>query len=218
MIAGSACEDLNTKFPRFQTAKEMYTEIRRISEKSDDKDFTVRHFVGVIEKMSPTKAALVETELFPIGALEFYTKKNMGWEYNSEEESQWLLPERGGGQGDYRLGMPEKIANVINCLRTEPRSKRAVIPIPFADEPSSAVDWTNQTQTKCCRELYFYIGSDGVLRATGILRMQNANIFPKNIHFFATLMNHIASELSVPVGEYTHFIMHLCHDRAAISC
>lgn len=56
--------------------------------------------------------AQVETELFPRGALEFYTKKNMGWEYTQEESDQWLLPERGGEQGDYRDGMQAKIANV----------------------------------------------------------------------------------------------------------
>ena len=34
------------------------------------------------------------------------------------------------------LGIPreEKIANVIACLKAEPRSKRAIIPIPFPSE------------------------------------------------------------------------------------
>ena len=67
-------------------------------------------------------SSVVETELFPRGALEFYTKKNMGWQYSQEESDQWLLPERGGEQGDYRDGMQEKIANVVDCLRSEPRS------------------------------------------------------------------------------------------------
>lgn len=138
-------------------------------------------------------------------ACSYYTKKNMGWEYTQEEYDTWQLAERGGEQGDYRDGMPEKIANVIDCLKTEPLSKRAIIPIPFATEPSATVDWTNQGQTKCCRELHFYL-EDGKLKCTGIVRMQNANIFVKNIHFFATLIEHVAKELQVPVGEYTHFI------------
>ena len=42
-----------------------------------------------------------------------------------------------------------------------------------------------------------------MLKCTGIVRMQNANIMVKNIHFFATLVNHVAKELGVEVGEYT---------------
>lgn len=180
-------------------------------------EFVVRNFVGVIEDIS-VEASLVETELFPKGALEYYTKKNMGWEYTQEEYNQWQLAERGGAQGDYRIGMQEKIENVIDCLRNEPLSKRAVIPIPFAEEPSSNADWKDQGQNKCCRELHFYL-EDGKLKCTGIVRMQNANIFVKNIHFFATLIDHVAKELGgVPVGEYTHWITNLCHDRSATSC
>jgi len=176
----------------------------------------VHNFVGVINDFS-VEASLVETELFPRGALEFYTKKNMGWDFTQEENDTWYLAERGGEQGDYRDGMPEKIANVIDCLQNEPLSKRAVIPIPFSSEGSKTVDWKLQGQNKCCRELHLYL-EDGKLKCTGIVRMQNANIFVKNIHFFATLVNHVASELGVQVGEYTHWISHLCHDRSATSC
>lgn len=49
-----------------------------------------------------------ETELFPKGALEYYTKKNMGWEYTQEESDKWQLNERGGAQGDYREGVSEE--------------------------------------------------------------------------------------------------------------
>ena len=142
----------------------------------------------------------------------------MGWDYTTEEYNLWQLPERGGAQGDYRDGMIKKINNVIDCLRTEPYSKRAVIPIPFGTEPSSTVDWTDQGQNKCCRELHFYI-EDNKLKCTGIVRMQNANIFVKNIHFFATLINYVAKELgNIPVGEYTHWITNVCHDRSATGC
>lgn len=40
----------------------------------------------------------------------------------------------------------------------------------------------------------------------------------KNIHFFATLIDHVAKELDVEVGEYTHWITNLCFDRGATSC
>lgn len=173
----------------------------------------MRHFVGVIENMS-VEDAVVETELFPRGALEYYTKKNMGL---NPSEVEWQDPERGGEQGDYSDGMKEKIDNVVGCLRTEPRSKRAVIPIPFSSVGSKSVDWTDQGQSKCVRELYFYV-EGGKLHCTGVLRMQNASIFPKNVHFFAAVMEKVAGELGLEVGEYTHFIMHLCHDRSAVSC
>lgn len=180
-------------------------------------EFVVRNFVGVIQDISVT-ASTVETELFPKAALVYYTKKNMGWDYTDEEAATYQLAERGGAQGDYRDGMSEKIANVIDCLKTEPLSKRAVIPIPFADSPSSSADWKDQGQNKCCRELHFYL-EDGKLKCTGIVRMQNANIFVKNIHFFAVLIEHVAKELGgVQVGEYTHWITNVCHDRSATGC
>ena len=98
--------------------------------------------------------------------------------------------------------MPEKIANVIDCLKTHPNSKRATIPIPFATEGSKNVTWEDAGQTKCCRELYIFLEEDK-LCCTAVLRMQNASIFPKNIHFFATLLRRVAGELGVEVGEYT---------------
>lgn len=207
--------NLNVAFPRFRTASDLHQHLREIT--AEGGDYTVRNFVGVIEDIS-IKSSTVETELFPLGALEFYTKKNMGWQYTQEESDRWLLPcSRGGEQGDYRDGMSDKIANVIDCLRAEPRSKRAIIPIPFSSVGSKTVDWKNQGQTKCCRELHLYV-EEGRLKCTGILRMQNASIFPKNIHFFATLLDHAATELRLPLGEYTHWITNLCHDRSAISC
>ena len=133
------------------------------------------------------------------GALDFYTAKNMGWDYTPEQEAEWQMNERGGGQGDYRDGMQAKIANAIDCLRTHPNSKRATIPIAFANEGTSTVNWTDAAQTKCCRELYLYI-EGGKLCCTAVLRMQNASIFPKNIHFFATLLHHVAAELDVEVA------------------
>jgi len=172
--------------------------------------------VGVIQDISPT-SSLVETDLFPAGALQYYTKKNMGWDYTPEECDMWQHSERGGEQGDYRDGLTTKIANVIDCLRTEPYSKRAIVPIPFNSVGSASVNWKDAGQTKCCRELHLYL-ENGCVKCTGIVRMQNANIFVKNIHFFATLIDHVAKELHVPVGEYTHWITNLCHDRSATSC
>ena len=213
--------NLNTGFIHFKTAKELYAHIRSISQ-DKDKEFVVRNFVGVIEDIS-VKASTVETSLFPLGALDYYTKKNMGWEYTQEEADAWQLAERGGEQGDYRAGITSKIDNAIACLKAEPLSKRATITFPFTGEEAGGTggsetnDWTYQGMNKCCRELHLYL-EDGKLKCTAIVRMQNANIFVKNIHFFATLLDHVASELDVPLGEYTHWITNLCYDRNATSC
>jgi len=213
--------NLNDMFPRFATAAELYSHIRTLS-KNESKEFVVRNFVGVIEDVS-IAASTVETELFPKGALDYYTKKNMGWDYTQEEVDMWQLKERGGEQGDYRAGITEKLNNAIECLKSEPLSKRATITFPFSGEAvggtggSETNDWTRQGVNKCCRELHLYL-EDGKLKCTAIVRMQNANIFVKNIHFFATLLETVAKELDVEVGEYTHWITNLCYDRDATSC
>ena len=213
--------NLNAGFTHYPTAKELYAHIRSLS-KNADKEFVVRNFVGVIEDIS-IPASTVETELFPLGALEYYTKKNMGWEYSQAEADQWQLAERGGEQGDYRAGITKKIANAVACLKAEPMSKRATITFPFTGVEAGGTggsetnDWTYQGQNKCCRELHLYL-EDGKLKCTAIVRMQNANIFVKNIHFFSTLLDGVARELDVPVGEYTHWITNLCYDREATSC
>ena len=167
--------NLNPMFPHFATARELYDHIRDLS-KADSKEFVVRNFVGVIEDVS-IAASTVETELFPKPALEYYTKKNMGWSYSQEEADAWQLAERGGEQGDYRAGIDKKIANAIACLKNEPFSKRATITFPFSEIGSETNDWTNQGMNKCCRELHLYL-EDGKLKCTAIVRMQNANVRP----------------------------------------
>lgn len=133
-------KNLNTNFPHFPTAHELYVHLRSITQPGGE--FVVRNFVAVVEDISPD-ASLVyvcmharfttsiwatlqclnsqshfgfclsflrlcccsETELFPKGALLYYTKKNMGWEYTKKEADMWQLAERGGEQGDYRDGV-----------------------------------------------------------------------------------------------------------------
>ena len=201
--------------PRHRTAADLYADIRALT--APGGNFTVFNYMAVIEDLSTPEAALVETELFPRGALEFYTAKNMGWAVSDEDAARWLTPERGGAQGDYRRGMRRKIANAVDCLRTHENSKRASIPIPFTDSGSETIDWRDQGQTKCCRELYLYV-EEGRLSCTGVLRVQNASIFPKNIHFFGALLRRCSAELGLPLGVYTHVVASLCHDRSATNC
>ena len=72
---------------------------------------------------------VVETDLFPLEVLDAYSAWNLGREL-TDEQRQHFNEERGGGQGDYRDGMADKIANVIDCLNRFPESKRAVITVP----------------------------------------------------------------------------------------
>merc|ERR1719282_566919 len=89
-VTCAPANNLNAGFTHYATAKELYDHIRALS-KNESKEFVVRNFVGVIEDIS-VAASTVETELFPKAALEYYTKKNMGWEYTPEEEKLWQLP------------------------------------------------------------------------------------------------------------------------------
>ena len=124
--------------PRHKTARSLYDEMRHLTRAGGD--FTIHNYVAVLEDLS-AEATTVETELFPLAALDFYTRWNLEDPITDEEIDAYKTPERGGAQGDYRIGMRSKIANAVDCLRTHPNSKRASIPIPFTDSGSETIDW-----------------------------------------------------------------------------
>lgn len=74
-------------------------------------------------------------------------------------------------------------------------------------------------EAKCLRELHFYLDDPASgprrLSCTGTIRAQAASIFPKNIHdhFIGTMMQHIAQQLKVEVGTYTHQVTTLAEGR-----
>lgn len=184
----------------------------------------VRNFAGTIEDMGGD-AIVVESELFPREALDFYTRHNLNELHRVEDEQQlgapghvdehaaayqrWYNGARGGGQGDYRAGIVPKIANVVACLTAFPHSKRAVLTVPNAP----ALDHTVDEDAKCLRELHFYVDEDGKLSCSGFMRAQAASIFPKNIHFIGTIQQRVAEALGRPVGSYTHFVTQLTSGR-----
>jgi hypothetical protein len=99
-----------------RTASELYAEIRQLTRPGGDT--TVHNYMAVIENMTP-EAVLVETELFPRGAIEYYTAKNMGWDITEEDTQKWWMQERGGDQArrgnsnrEGRGGSGEKGVNV----------------------------------------------------------------------------------------------------------
>lgn len=153
----------------------------------------------------------VETELFPKEVLEAYSAWNLGQEISSDQQ-KFFSSLRGGGQGDYRDNMPEKIANVVHCLREFPESKRAVITI--CNEPLA--EHSDDQNAKCMREIHFYYDGQKRLAATVLFRAQAAIIFPKNIHFIGSLMSTIASQLPGQplLGELYYLTTLLVSDRA----
>ena len=181
---------------------------------------TVRNFVGTISQMD---AAVLEvpTALFPRDALRFYTRFNLDeLSADSAEDAAaaavWYSAARGGGQGDYRAGLRAKLDNVVAALAAFPRSKRAVLTVPSAVDAAHSDD----AAAKCLRELHFYIeggegGAPRTLCCTGFMRAQAASIFPKNIHFIGTVMGRVAERLSLPVGQYTHFVTTLIDERSS---
>ena len=161
---------------------------------------------------------------FAADALEFYSKYNLlqldlaGSARDQALHAQFYTPARGGGQGDYRDGITEKVANVVACLRAFPASKRAVLPIPHTRAGSVTANHTDTDEAKCLRELHFHLDSDSAGRpprlcCTGMMRAQAASIFPKNIHFIGSVMHLVAKQLGVSVGTYTHIVTTLVNER-----
>ena len=153
----------------------------------------------------------VETDLFPREALQAYSAWNLGLAVSPEMKQKYFSAHRGGSQGDYREHMPEKIANVVDCLARFPGSKRAVITIPNNPLPSHISD----DDAKCMRELHFYLDGSR-LSATVFFRAQAAEIFPKNIHFVGSLMDAICRALpggNIARGELFYLATTLVSDR-----
>ncbi|WGL17194.1 hypothetical protein PVT68_02575 [Microbulbifer bruguierae] len=154
---------------------------------------------------------LVETELFPRAVLEAYSAWNLGKVLQPEQE-RYFSTLRGGGQGDYRDKMPQKIANVIDCLTKFPESKRAIVVIPNNPSPDHVTD----DDAKCMREIQFYFDNKGRLCATVFFRAQAALIFPKNIHFIGSMMREIAVSLpqQPSLGALFYLTTFLVADRS----
>ena len=165
----------------------------------------VRNFTQEISMTDYT----VETDMFPIEVLEAYSSYNLGHPIPKENEV-YFNSQRGGKQGDYRDGMQEKIANVVDCLKNYPESKRAVITIPNNSKPSHQSD----DDAKCMREIHFY-REGNKLCASVLFRAQAAQIFPKNIHFIGALMSEVAGHFEgLGLGSLFYHSTVLVSDRS----
>jgi hypothetical protein len=189
--------------PNIRPAKKVYEEMLSLTKHN----LVHRNYSALISMQD----YLVASSLFSKDALLAYSNYNMGNGVSPEDKLQYFSDIRGGSQGDYSEEMPQKIDNVIDCLNKFPNSKRASINIPN----SSLAHHSSDADAKCLREIYFYIDNNR-LCATVFMRAQAAIIFPKNIHFIGTLMDHIGSHLDSPIEpDYLYYLtVNLVHDRA----
>ncbi len=70
---------------------------------------------------------VIETEPFPYQALAAYSAWNLELPVSDEQRRTYFSAHCGGNQGDYRAGMRDSVANVVDCSTCFPASKRAVI-------------------------------------------------------------------------------------------
>lgn len=205
---------------RFRTPREMYDCMEQATADLPA-DACVRNFCAVIECMDRDEI-VVDTPLFPVDALAFYTYHNLDGAVALPAElemealrARYYDPTRGGAQGDYRLGMRAKMRDVIACLAQHPGSKRAVLSIPFSSgRGSHEISHEETDEAKCLRELHFYVdGADGRVHASGFMRAQAAAIFPKNIHLIGTILGAVAEAVGRQPGTYCHFVTTLVAGR-----
>lgn len=168
---------------------------------------TVRNYTQLLDMSD----YVVETALFPRDVLEAYTCWNMEKEITNQQK-QHMSSLRGGGQGDYRDGMQQKIANVVDCLTQFPQSKRAVITVCNNPTP----DHRSDNDAKCVREIHLYLDEHDKLSGTVLLRAQAAILFPKNIHMIGSIMADVAGRLrqKPQLGTLFYVATILVSDRA----
>jgi hypothetical protein len=151
----------------------------------------------------------VTNELFDRETLEAYSRYNLG-KTISPQQKVLMNEAKGGAQGDYHHLMPQKIANVVDCLTRFPHSKRALITIA----PDPLASHSNDRDAKCLREVYFR-REGKILHASCVFRAQAVSIFPKNIHFIGTLMMEIAKAIppGLELGGLGYFAVRLVRNR-----
>lgn len=103
----------------------------------------------------------------------------------------------------------DQIEKIIELLRKDPESRRAVINL---NTPNENVIETHDEPCTIC--LQFLI-RDGKLNCTTVMRSNDIWFgFPYDVAFFTQLQMYIADRLEIKYGTYTHFVvsMHL-YDR-----
>lgn len=95
----------------------------------------------------------------------------------------------------------DQIEKIIELLKTDPDSRRAVININIPNE--KVIETKDEPCTIC---LQFYI-RENKLHCTGMMRSNDIWYgFPYDIAFFTLLQRYIADALHIKYGDYNHFV------------
>ena len=176
------------------------------------------NFTGIIQEFNKENATIL-TDLFDLDTLDYYARKNCGFQVTKDEVKKYETEYRGGLQGDYSSDMDSKIENIVESLINFPASKRAVV---MMNNKWWSHDDTDEA--KCCRELHFYLSKSKydntmLLNCTGIFRAQAVDIMHKNFFFVYKILEVINEKLNIQtnqkymIGSYTHFVTILVPTR-----
>lgn len=103
----------------------------------------------------------------------------------------------------------DQVAQVIDTLERDPYSRRAVIDFNVPDPERL------ETRDGICAIALVFELRGGKLDCTGIMRSNDVWLgTPYDVVFFTELQKHIANELGVGYGKYTHFTVSLhAHEK-----
>lgn len=98
----------------------------------------------------------------------------------------------------------DQVAQVIDTLERDPYSRRAVIDFNVPNPERF------ETEDETCAIALVFELRDGKLDCTGIMRSDDVWLgTPYDVVFFTELQKHIANELGVGYGKYTHIAVSL---------
>ena len=103
----------------------------------------------------------------------------------------------------------DQIETIIDLLKYDPQSRRAVININTPNE------FVKSTKDEPCTIALQFLIRDNKLYCTAMMRSNDIYLgFPYDVAFFTELQKYIADRLNIKCGTYTHFVvsMHL-YDR-----
>lgn len=99
----------------------------------------------------------------------------------------------------HRYGF-DQVAKVIELLKKDPESRRAVINFNVPNEH------VIETKDEVCTVMLQFMIRDDMLHCTAVMRSNDIWYgLPYDVAFFCSLQQYIANRVGVPVGYYTHF-------------
>ena len=98
----------------------------------------------------------------------------------------------------------DQVKQVVDTLKRDPYSRRAIINFNVPNRERF------ETRDEICTIALVFELRDGKLDCTGIMRSNDVWLgTPYDVVFFTELQKHIANELGVGYGKYTHFAVSL---------